>query len=157
MEASPKRKSQTLYYNLANTDEMYQYASYLGKLYNNLHKYTIVSNDILEDQFGSPYVLLHYYDNLGLEERQHNKKAVMFDCKIFFVPNNLDEWDEIITRHIDEADQLKITFIGDYTIKDKENPLIFKLVIYVQPAINDATVNLKDAEKVSPKQGSKKK
>ena len=156
MEASLVRKSKTKYYNLAIQDEAFEYSSELGKIYSNNHKYTIVSNDILEDQFGAPYVLLHYYDTISLEEK-NKKKNINFTCLIYQIPGDLKLWDDLISRHIDETDKLKVIFIGDYCIKDKMNPLLFKLVLFIDPTKEDISIDENSLKNVSPLQGAKKK
>jgi hypothetical protein len=136
MEKTPVIKSHSEYFELTNTDELNEYVLLLDKISHNNHKYQIVDNDIRLDMFGNPFIIFQYRDIIDLEEKAKNvKKKYSFFGEIIS-RIHLDEFDELVNK--DWAKEIKICYIGEFTTKDKENPMFYRIVIYYK--INDKNV-----------------
>jgi len=138
MEKSPVLKSKSQYFDLTNTDHLRDYALALDKVSNNPHKYTVVDNDIRYDMFGNPFVIYQYADNIEMEEKR--KKQFSYFGEIISI-KNLDTFDDLTTKHW--ANEIKMTFVREFSTKDKENPMHYKIVIYYKVNNN----NTLDGEK----------
>jgi hypothetical protein len=134
MEKTPVVKSHSEYFELTNTDELGEYVLLLDKIANNNHKYHIVDNDIRLDMFGNPFIIFQYSDITDLEEKKLKKKFSFFGEIISRI--HLDEYDDLINK--DWAKEIKLCYIGEFTTKDKENPMFYRIVIYYK--INDKNV-----------------
>ena len=126
MEKTPVIKSHSEYFELTNTDELSKYVLLLDKIAHNNHKYQIVDNDIRLDMFGNPFIIFQYRDTVDLEERKTKKKFSFFGEIISRI--HLDEFDELVNK--DWAKEIKLCYIGEFTTKDKENPMFYRIVIY---------------------------
>lgn len=146
MEKRPKLKSISKYYELTSLDQLHEYVETLQFIYNTPEKYQIVDNEVRTDNFGSPYIIFQYFENDLVEDRLVVK--AVFHGVIYSIPSHLEEFDKIATKHIN--DELKMFFVQDYQIKDKENPLLYRLVMYLVP--NEEPIT-KDSETVTPKKG----
>lgn len=145
MEPTPVFKSRTKFFSLTNLDNLIAYCGLLEKCYNNKHKYNIVDNEIKVDSFGDPYVIFQYYEKEGLDERI--KSTASFFGEIFPLKSDLERYDTLVNDH--NATNIQITFINDYTTKDKINPFMYRLVIYFKIAKNE-TVDSEAAKNISP-------
>lgn len=133
MEKIPVMKSCSKYYELTNIDSLNNYVLALDKVINNPHKYTVVDNDIRFDMFGNPFVIFQYGDKPDMEEKK--KKQFSFFGEIISIIN-LDRYDDLTDKHW--AKEIVMTFVKEYSTKDKENPMHYKLVIYYKA--NDGNV-----------------
>jgi hypothetical protein len=138
MEKAPLMKSCSKYYELTNIDSLNNYVLALDKVINNPHKYAVVDNDIRFDIFGNPFVIFQYSDKPDMEEKK--KKQYSFFGEIISIAN-LERYDDLTNKHW--AKEIVITFIKEYSTKDKENPMHYKLVIYYK--VNDG--NILESEK----------
>jgi len=146
MEAPLVVKSRSRFLNLTNLESLNDYTNLLAKIYNNPHKYAIIDGEIKVDTFGDPYITFQYSDIENLEETQ--KPKATFFGEIIFLRSNLEIFDQLTDDHV--AQKIKILFAKDYTTKDKTNPVMYRLVIYMQ-AIKGETINQKDITSVIPK------
>lgn len=133
MEKSPVLKSISKYFELTNQDYLNDYILMLDKVTNNPHKYTVVDNDIRLDMFGNPFVIFQVADNTEMEEKK--KKQYSFFGEIISIVH-LDRFDELTNKHWNN--EIKMTLVKEYSTKDKENPMHYKLVIYYKT--NDSNV-----------------
>ena len=125
MESAPVLVSRSFYFELTNSDHLHEYCLELDKIKNSPHKYNIVDNDIRYDIFGNPFVILQYADNIN--EEQKIKKLFSYFGEIISI-KNLERFDSLTTDHW--AGKINMTFIQEYSTKDKENPMHYKIIIY---------------------------
>lgn len=150
MEKPLRLKSVSKYFKLTSIDGLNDYCNELQRIHNNLHKYRIVDNEIKEDIFGEPYIVFQYFDTEDIEEKI--KQQVTYFGEILSVPFKLQEYDDIVTKYINN--ELMIIFNKEYTVKDKLNPLIYRLVIYY--IANRGNVpDEEDSKKIVPKSKGK--
>ena len=144
MEAKPKLRSRSHYLQLTNIDDITKYASLLGAVLNNAHKYVVVDNTIKADIFGNPYIIFSYSDNENEEERIQDKYSVF--GKIVSV-GYIQDYDDLVTDHW--AGKIKLIYVQDYCTKDKEAPFLFKLMIFVKAHVNQ-NIKDEDLQRVKP-------
>ena len=133
MDKSPVMKSCTKHYELTNIDHLNNYVLALDKVVNNSHKYTVIDNDIRLDMFGNPFIIFQYGDNTAEEEKR--KKQFSYFGEIISIAN-LERFDDLTEKHW--ANEIQMTLIKEYSTKDKENPMHYKLVIYYK--VNDSNI-----------------
>lgn len=131
MEPKPKIAFKAKYFSLTSTQSLGDYATLLAKMYNNLHKYSIVSNLIKLDTFGNPYTIFTYKDNLSEMEKEES----IIDCFGEIIPvSDLERYETVCTSHLDK--ELEIIYINEFMTKSKEDdifvPIIFYIVIYLK-------------------------
>lgn len=144
MEKPPVMISHTQFFQLTDKDDLEAYASLLSKINSNTHKYKLVDNDVRLDMFGNPFIIFQYGD-IEEEEEKIKKKFDFFGEIISII--NLSRYDELTTDHW--AEKIKMTLVKEYTTKDKENPMHYKLVIYYK--INEGnTLEEKNAIETMP-------
>ena len=96
MEPKPKLGFKAKYFSLTSTQDLNGYSTLLATIYNNLHKYKIVSNIIKLDMFGNPYIIFTYKDNLSETEKEESP----IDCFGEIIPvSNLERYETICTSH----------------------------------------------------------
>ena len=139
----PKSKSKFL--QLTNIEDLNEYTNLLAKCYNNPHKYSMPSNDIQIDTFGDPYIIFQYFDIESLEETK--KPKVSFFGQIILLRSDLDLFDRLTDDH--HCGMIKMIFAQDFTTKDKINPLLYRLVLYMKANSGEA-IDPKLAEAVTP-------
>lgn len=145
MESTPKVKSVSKLYKLTSIEGLNNYALALEKVHNNLHKYSVVDNEIKEDILGDPYVVFQYMDTEDLEER--NKQKVSYFAELLNIPSRLEDFDDIVTKHWNN--ELVMTFYHEYSNKDKMNPILYRIVIYFV-TIKGGVTDKEDMDKVTP-------
>lgn len=138
MEPKPKLGFKAKYFSLTSTQDLNGYSTLLATIYNNLHKYKIVSNIIKLDMFGNPYIIFTYKDNLSETEKEESP----IDCFGEIIPvSNLERYETICTSHLNK--ELEIIYINEFMTKSKEDdifvPIIFYIVIYLKTNSNIRT------------------
>ena len=125
MEKPPVKVSRSEHLELTNVDHLNRYTELLGKIHNNVHKYGIIDNEVRIDALGNPYLVFHYYD-IPLEKERKIKGLDFFGEVIQMA--DLDKFDSLITDHW--ADKIKLIYLQEFSTKDKEAPVTYKLAIY---------------------------
>lgn len=141
MEKSPVYKSLTKVLELTSIEQLTEYVTYLQNVANNPHKYSLIDNTIKADMFGNPFIVIQLKDNVDEEEKQ-KKEFSLFGQIISQV--HLDDYDKLTDDHWDN--KIKLTYIQDFYVKDKENPMYYKLVIYYK--VNEANILKSDQVKL---------
>lgn len=152
MEPKPKLAFKAKYFSLTNTQELDGYASLLANIYNNMHKYDIVSNMIKLDMFGNPYIVFTYKDNLSETEKEEK----IVDCLGEIIPvHDLERYETLCTSHLNK--ELEIIYINEFMTKSKEDdifvPIIYYIVIFLK---TNGNIRIKPnlASKIKPENNS---
>lgn len=141
MEKTPTYKSTTKIFELTDIEKLNEYTSILSNIANNIHKYTLIDNCLQLDMFGNPFIILQIKDNIDLEEKK--VKTFSFFGQIISEVN-LVNYDQLTDDHW--ADIIRLVYCDDFYVKDKENPMYYKIVIYYK--INDSNILQSDFAKL---------
>jgi hypothetical protein len=126
MEKPPVQKSRSALFNLSQKEELEKYIKVLDKIANNNHKYIILNNQIQNDNYGDPFVIMHYIDMIGEEERSNNK--IHYSAEILNVPGDLDRFDTLMEKIWSK--EIILTFLEDFKHQEKDFFYMYKLIFY---------------------------
>ena len=146
MEKPPVKVSHSEYLELTNIDHLNRYTELIGKINNSKDRYGIIDNDVRLDTFGNPYIIFHYYEIPEVKERKI--PGFTFFGEIISM-SNLDKFDSLITDHW--AEKIKLIYLQEFSNRDKEAPMIYKLVIYYKTK-NGKQLTEEEKQLLSPRQ-----
>ena len=126
MEKSPVKKSCSALFKLSNKQDLKEYIAVLDKIANNDHKYIILNNQIQNDCYGDPYVIMHYVNMTEEEERSKNK--MHYSAEIINIPNELEKFDTLMEKIWSK--EIVLTFMEDFQHKEADFFFLYKLIFY---------------------------